>query len=174
MYHQPQTNISIIVALAQNYAIGKNNDLLWHISDDMRHFKQLTTGHPVIMGRRTFESLPKRPLPNRRNIVVTHNHDFACEGAETMHSVNAVLDAVRYEEEAFVIGGAEIYRLFLPFAKRLYLTWVYADFDADVYFPTIDMSTFRQINITPRMHDEKSGLEYAFAELDRIYLPAWK
>lgn len=164
----PEPNISIIVALAQNNAIGENNDLLWHISDDLRRFKQLTTGHTVIMGRRTFDSLPKRPLPNRRNIVITHDTAYACPGAEVFHSLNAVIDAVRGEEETFVIGGAEIYRQFLPFAKRLYLTWVYADFDADVYFPTIDMSTFRQISITPRMVDEKSGLEYAYAELDRI------
>lgn len=168
MYKMPEPNISIIVALAQNNAIGKNNDLLWHIGDDLRRFKQLTTGHTVIMGRRTFDSLPKRPLPNRRNIVITHDTAYACPSAEVFHSLNAALDAVRGEEETFVIGGAEIYRQFLPFAKRLYLTWVYADFDADVYFPTIDMSTFRQISITPRMTDEKSGLEYAYAELDRI------
>ena len=130
-------NISIIVAIAQNNAIGKDNDLIWHISDDLKRFKALTSGHTVIMGRNTWNSLPRRPLPKRRNIVLTHDVTFAEEGAEVAHSLQQVLDMVRDEEEAFIMGGAAVYRQFLPFVNHIYVTWVWQDFDADVYFPVI-------------------------------------
>ncbi|MBR1850342.1 MAG: dihydrofolate reductase [Bacteroidales bacterium] len=161
-----QSNISIIVALAQNMAIGKDNDLLWHIGDDLRRFKQLTTGHTVIMGRRTFESLPKRPLPKRRNIVITRNSDFSYEGAEIFHSVAEAAAAVAGEDEAFVIGGAEVYKQFLPLAKRLYVTWVHADFEADVYFPPLDLSRYRCLSLSQQAVDETSGLCYSYADYE--------
>lgn len=157
-------NISIIVAVAQNNAIGKDNDLLWHISDDLKRFKSLTSGHPVIMGRNTWNSLPRRPLPKRRNIVLTHDMTFCDEGAEVAHSISAVLDMVRDEEESFVIGGGSIYKEFLPFAERLYVTHVWQDFEADVFFPEIDMSVFVKVDETERMFDEGSGLTYSYAE----------
>ena len=97
-----QSNLSLIVAVAQNGAIGKNNNLLWHISDDLKRFKSLTTGHPVIMGRRTFESLPFKPLPKRRNIVLTHDMSFAHDGVDVVHSVEEIFRAIQDEEEAFV------------------------------------------------------------------------
>ncbi len=163
-------NLSIIVAQAQNRAIGKDNDLLWHLSGDLKRFKQLTTGHPVVMGRRTWESLPKRPLPGRRNIVMTENPDFAPEGAETVHSINGLFRALRdTDEEVFIMGGAKIYEALLPFCRRLYVTQVYRDYDADVYFPVIDLSTFTLVRQSVRLHDEKSGLEYAYLEYDRKY-----
>lgn len=163
----PDPNLSIIVATAQNYAIGKNNDLLWHISDDLRRFKALTSGHTVIMGRKTFDSLPKKPLPKRRNVVLTNTPTFAYDGVEVAHTVNQVLDMVRDEDESFLIGGATLYQQFLPYAKRLYVTWVYQDFDADAYFPVIDQSVFTLVKITDRQYDEASGLWYAYADYQR-------
>lgn len=167
-------NLSIIVAVAQNWAIGKDNDLLWHISDDLKRFKALTGGHTVIMGRRTFDSLPKKPLPKRRNIVLTHDTAFRYEvpptasgTLEVAHSVPALLKMVEGEEETFLIGGATLYRDLLPFVQRMYVTWVYRDFEADVFFPKIDPSAFRQISLTDRMTDPQSGLEYAYAEYVR-------
>lgn len=167
-------NLSIIVAVAQNWAIGKDNDLLWHISDDLKRFKALTGGHTVIMGRRTFDSLPKKPLPKRRNIVLTHDTAFRYEvpptasgTLEVAHSVPALLKMVEGEEETFLIGGATLYRDLLPFVQRMYVTWVYRDFEADVFFPKIDQSAFRQISLTDRMTDPESGLEYAYAEYVR-------
>lgn len=161
-------NLSIIVAIAQNGAIGKDNDLLWHLSDDLKRFKKLTTGHPVVMGRKTWESLPKRPLPGRQNIVMTNNPDYEAAGATVVHSVNGLFKALKdCEGEAFVMGGAAIYEALLPFANRLYITRVYRDYEADVYFPTIDMSEFSLVKLGEPMYDEESGLDYAYEEYDR-------
>ena len=160
-------NLSIIVAGANNNAIGKDNNLLWHISDDLKRFKALTSCHPVIMGRNTWNSLPRRPLPKRRNIVITHDMAFDDQGAEVMHSIAAVLDAVRDEEESFIIGGGTIYKQFLPFVRRLYVTHVWQNFDADVFFPVIDESVFVKVDETPRMLDEVSGLTYSYEEYHR-------
>jgi len=161
-------NLNIIVALAQNGAIGKNNDLLWHLSGDLKRFKQLTLGHAVVMGRKTWESLPKKPLPGRINIVISHNPDFAATGAQTVHSVNELFKMLRdIDDEIFVMGGATIYTLLLPFAKRLYVTRVYRDYEADVYFPIIDKSEFTLVKQSDLIHDEESGLDYAYEEYDR-------
>lgn len=161
-------NLSIIVAMADNRAIGKDNDLMWHLSSDLKHFKALTTGHPVIMGRRTWESLPKRPLPGRRNIVFTQNPDYIAEGAEVVHSVNGLFKALEdCDNDVFVMGGEAIYKLLLPFTNRLYVTRVYREFDGDVYFPVIDMSEFTLVKLSDPMYDEESGLDYAYEEYDR-------
>lgn len=163
-------NLSIIVAQAENRAIGKNNDLLWHLSSDLKRFKALTMGHPVVMGRRTWESLPKRPLPGRRNIVFTQNPDFVAEGAEVVHSVNGLFAALKdCDDEVFIMGGAAIYELLLPFTNKLYVTHIYRDFDGDVFFPVIDMSEFNLVNLSEPMFDEESGLDYAYEEYDRKY-----
>lgn len=159
-------NLSIIVAIAQNNAIGKDNDLLWHISDDLRRFKSLTSGHPVIMGRNTWNSLPRRPLPKRRNIVLTHDHSFADEGAEVAHSMQAALDMVAFEEESFIIGGAEIYRQFLPLVGKIYVTWVWKDFEADAFFPVIDLSRFAIVADSGKMIDPGSSLQYSYVEYE--------
>lgn len=161
-------NLSIIVAMAQNRAIGKDNDLLWHLSGDLKRFKKLTTGHPVVMGRKTWESLPKRPLPGRRNIVFTQNPDYVAEGAEVVRSINDLFKALKdTDDEVFVMGGASIYQMLLPFTNRLYVTQVYRDYDADVFFPTIDMSEFTLVSLSEPMQDEESGLDYAYEEYDR-------
>lgn len=160
-------NLSIIVAVAQNNAIGKDNDLLWHISDDLKHFKALTSGYPVIMGRNTWNSLPRRPLPKRRNIVITHDMAFCDEGAEVAHSIAGVFDMVRDEEESFIIGGGAIYKEFLPFVQKLYVTHVWKDFDADVFFPVIDGSLFVKIDESEFFVDPETNLSYSFAEYQR-------
>lgn len=170
----PKPNISMIVACAQNMAIGKDNDLLWHISDDLKRFKALTSGHAVVMGRKTFQSLPKKPLPKRRNIVLTHDTDFhfdvpatATGTLEIAHSLAQVEKMIANEEETFIIGGAAIYKAFLPMVKNLYVTWVYQDFDADVYFPVIDRSVFQQVKITDKQLDPETGLYFAYADYIR-------
>lgn len=174
MIPTPRQNLSIIVAIAQNMAIGRDNDLLWHISDDLRRFKAITGGHTVIMGRRTFDSLPKKPLPKRRNIVLTRDEAFhydvpatATGTLEVAHSIPALFKMIEGEEETFLIGGGTLYRDLLPFVSRMYVTWVYKDFEADTFFPVIDPSVFRQVSITPRQTDSENGLEYAYAEYVR-------
>lgn len=170
----PKPNLSIIVACAQNMAIGKNNDLLWHISEDLKRFKALTSGHTVVMGRRTFESLPKKPLPKRRNIVLTHDSAFHYDVAptatgtlEVAHSIAELLKMVAGEEETFIMGGGTLYRDLLPLVDRLYVTWVYQDYDADVYFPVIDRSAFVELKCSERMQDPETGLWYAYADYVR-------
>ena len=164
------SNLSIIVAIAQNNAIGKDNDLIWHISDDLKRFKALTSGHTVIMGRNTWNSLPRRPLPKRRNIVLTHDEGFCDEGADVARSKSQVIDMVCDEDEAFIIGGAAIYRQFLPFVNRLYVTWVWSDFDADVFFPEIDLSVFNKISETERFVDPESGFLFSYANYERRHV----
>lgn len=133
-------SFTIIVAIAKNNAIGKNNDLLWHISGDLKRFKKITTGHSVIMGRKTFFSLPKGALPERRNIVITDCPDDCCPGAELVRSIEETINACDPNEENFIIGGGMIYTQFLPIADKVYLTLVNKDYAADVFFPEIDYS----------------------------------
>lgn len=161
--------LSIIVAAAENFAIGKNNDLIWHISADLRRFKALTTGHTVVMGRRTFDSLPSKPLPKRRNIVLTHDLAFQYPGVEVAHSVEEVLNCAKADEELFVMGGAAIYRQLLPHAHKLYVTWVHASYpDADVFFPPINQQEFRQIRSTEPETDPNCGLVFHYADYERM------
>lgn len=163
--------LSIIVAQAENRAIGLNGDMPWHLSGDLKRFKELTMGHPVVMGRRTWESLPKRPLKGRRNIVLSQTEGFDPEDAEVVHSVNDLFDLLRdCDDEVFVIGGGRLYALLMPWVNRLYVTWVHREFaDADTFFPVIDLSEFTLVHQSERLFDEKSGLEYSYAEYDRKY-----
>lgn len=137
--------ISIIVAIARNGAIGKDNQLLWHISGDLKRFKKLTEGHQVIMGKKTFESLPVRPLKNRTNVVITDTPGEEFEGCLTVYSIQQALELCSGEEESFIIGGGSIYRQFLPHANKFYLTLVHKDFDADTFFPEVDFSSWKLI-----------------------------
>ena len=159
--------ISIIVAIAGNMAIGYNNCLLCHISDDLRRFKALTSGHTVVMGRKTFESLPKRPLPNRRNVVVTSSETFDSCGAEVVHSVDEALAILSPDDENFIMGGATIYKQFLPYADKLYVTWIHQDFQADTFFPPIDSSLFSQVSQSPVQTDQSNGIRFSYAEYSR-------
>jgi dihydrofolate reductase len=160
------SNISIIVAIAQNFAIGKNNDLLFHLPDDLKRFKQITSGHPVIMGRNTLLSLPKGALPNRRNIVITDNPQETFDRCEMVFSIEEAIQAVKNEKEAFIIGGGMIYRQFFPVAGKLYLTVVHQDFDADVYFPEVDYSQWEEF-FREDLMDEINGFNYSYLNLKR-------
>ncbi|HKJ43656.1 MAG TPA: dihydrofolate reductase [Sunxiuqinia sp.] len=159
-------NISIIVAIAQNFAIGKNNDLLFHLPNDLKHFKEITSGHTIIMGRNTLLSLPKWPLPNRRHIVITDKPDDHFDGCETVFSIDEAVEKVKHEDEAFIIGGGMIYRQFYPMAGKLYLTLVRKDFDADVYFPEIKYNEWEEIN-REDFYDEKNDFNYSYLTLKR-------
>ena len=136
--------ISIIVAIAENYAIGKNNELLWHIPEDMKRFKEITLGHKVIMGRKTYESLPRRPLRERTNIVISDIPGERYEGCLMAYSMEEALRHCTSREECFVIGGGTVYRQFMPLADKLYITWVHKSFDADTFYPEIDPKTWEE------------------------------
>lgn len=160
--------ISIICALAENNAIGYNNDLLYHLRADLRRFKALTTGHTVIMGRRTYESLPKGALPNRRNIVLSSNADHHWPGVEVFTSLDAALAACKAEEEVYIIGGASLYKASLPLADRLCLTLVHATPEkADVFFPEFDENNWECVYHEPHDADEQNEQPFTFVDYVR-------
>ncbi len=160
--------LSIIVAVAENGVIGHNNQLIWRLPEDLKMFKRLTSGHPIIMGRKTFESIGK-PLPNRTSIIITKNPEFQIEGCITVHSLEEAIEAANEieENEAFIIGGAEIYRLALPFADKIYLTEVHHAFEGDTFFPAIDKELWEEVNRTDHDIDEKHLYKYSFVELEK-------
>jgi len=157
--------ISIIVAIAENYAIGKNNDLLWHIPEDLKRFKRLTTGHTVVMGKKTWESLPRRPLPNRVNIVISDDPEDHFDQCVMAGSIEDAINKLVPSDESFIIGGASVYRQFLPFCDRLYITWVHKAFEGDVFFPELDFSEWLLIST----EDIHSGANIDFAYSNNIY-----
>jgi dihydrofolate reductase len=156
---------SIVVAIAENYAIGKNNQLLWYLPSDLKHFKQITSGHTVIMGRKTYESVGK-PLPNRRNIVLSRQV-MHIDGCETASSIDAALALCADEKEVFILGGAEIYRQSINITDRIYLTIVYKEFDGDAFFPEINYSEWKETAREDHQPDEKNAIPYSFITLER-------
>jgi dihydrofolate reductase len=154
--------ISIIVAIAKNNAIGKDNDLLWHIPEDMKRFRQITTGHTIIMGKRTYESLPNRPLKNRTNIVISDVPGDHYEGCIMAYSIQEAMDRCPPDEECFIIGGGMVYRQFLPLADKLYITRVDKSFEADVFFPEIDPEIWEE---TGREEGAGEGLGFSYSFL---------
>lgn len=160
--------LSLIVAVAQNGIIGRDNQLIWHLPNDLKQFKRLTTGHPIIMGRKTFDSIGK-PLPNRTSIVITRNKEWQHEGVVVVHSVEEAIAAAQQTQtdEAFVIGGAEIYRKMLPLADKLYLTEVKADFEGDAYFEAISNNEWKEVSRVAHSVDEKHSIPFDFVELVR-------
>ena len=158
---QMKKQIAIIVAIAENYAIGKNNDLLWHISDDLKRFKKITSGNPVVMGKKTFFSLPVHPLPNRKNIVITDIPGEVIDGCTMAYSIDDAIEKMDADKTNFIIGGGSVYAQFLPHADKLYLTRVHKDFDADVFFPKINFDEWEKIFEEP--HPENK-LPYTFQE----------
>ncbi len=171
--------ISIIVAIAENYAIGKKGDLLCHMPADLKHFKEITSGKTVMMGERTFFSLPKHPLPNRRNIVLTDVAGKTFEGAEAVYSIDEMVKKVESRktatsslkaesEEAFVIGGGMVYRQMMPLADKLYITHIHHSWeDADTFFPEIKESEWKLLNAERHFADEKNPYDYTFATYAR-------
>ena len=151
--------LSIIVAIAQNGVIGDKNSLLWHIKEDMRFFRTTTSGHAVIMGRKTFESLGSKPLPKRTNIVITRS-DSEFEGALTAHSLEEAVAMAKGDDEAFIIGGAQIYAQALDVADRMYITLVERDYEGDTSFPEIDFSKWELIS--KQRYERGETFEYPF------------
>ena len=162
--------ISISVAVANNNVIGKNNKLLWHISEDLKRFKRITSNKKMIMGRKTLESLPGI-LPNREHIVITRDKNFKVDSDKVtiVHDLNSLLEEYsNCEDEIFVIGGAEIYEQFLPYVQKIYLTQIDENFDGDTYFPELNYNEFKTEFTSEKFTDEKNGLHYTFIDLERI------
>ncbi|MBY6036733.1 dihydrofolate reductase [Fictibacillus nanhaiensis] len=157
--------ISFVVAIDKNRAIGKDNDLPWYLPNDLKHFKKVTMGKPIVMGRKTYESIGK-PLPGRENIVVTRDKNYIAEGTKIVHSIDEVLaiDA----EEICVIGGTEIFKLFLPVADRLYITEIHETFEADTFFPELDQNEWKEISRSTGTVDEKNKYPHEFVVYEKI------
>lgn len=164
--------ISLIAAVAQNGVIGKNNDLPWKLPDDMKYFMNTTQGHHVIMGRKNYDSLPPKfkPLANRTNWVVTRQSNFEAPGCHVVPSLSYAVEQIKKEkpDELFVIGGAEIYKLALPMAHRLYLTEIKAQIDGDVFFPSFDRKEWKEISRKPHAADERHLHAFDFVVYERI------
>lgn len=153
--------VILIAAAAQNNALGKDNRLLWHLPDDFKRFKQLTSGHYIVMGRKTFESFPK-PLPNRTHIVITRQKNYRREGCIAVQSMEEALEEAPKNQDVYVIGGGEIYALALPFADVIELTRVHANFDADAFFPEFDQSEWMLGSSEYHAADEKHAVGFTF------------
>ncbi|AGK54592.1 dihydrofolate reductase [Bacillus sp. 1NLA3E] len=154
--------ISLIWAMDENRVIGKDNQLPWHLPEDLKFFKKTTTGHPIAMGRKTHVSIG-RPLPGRENIIITRNQEYTSEGCIVLHSVQELLHyAQQYDKEVFIIGGAEIFKEVFPFADRLYITKIYETFDGDTFFPDIDMEQWKLLFSEPGVKNEKNPYHYEF------------
>lgn len=155
-----------MVAISANNAIGKDNQLLWHLPADLKHFKNITSGHTIIMGRKTFDSVG-RPLPNRRNIVITRQKNLQIDGVEVVNSLNSALELTSNEEKIFILGGAEIYKEALPLTHKIELTRVHQEFDADAFFPELDNETWKEVWKEDHLPDEKNKFAYTFSTLER-------
>jgi dihydrofolate reductase len=158
--------ISMIVAMARNRAIGKDNELLWHLPDDFKHFKQTTMGKPILMGRKTYESIGK-PLPGRENIVITRNENFIESGVTIVNSIEAALQASKRYEEVMVIGGASFYEQMLPLAQRLYITVVQQTFAADAFFPEINLDDWTIIEHSEHATDARHAYAFSFIKYQK-------
>lgn len=158
------SKLSIIVAMSSNRVIGVNNTLPWHISDDLKHFKSLTTGHTIIMGRKTYESIG-RPLPNRRNIVISRNTEASYEGAEVVHSIEDAFSICKNDNEVFVIGGSNIYEQALSLVDYIYITEIKKSFSGDAFFPEINKQMW--IESSRENHITNDGLEFSFVKYQK-------
>ncbi len=161
-------NLSIVAVIGKNNEIGKENNLLCRLPADLKYFKELTTGHIIVMGRKTFESLPKGALPNRTNIVLSRNKNLSFEGCLVFSSIEEIIDYSKDSSDIFIIGGGEIYEQFLPFANKLYLTKVHTQFDdADTFFPEINYSEWEEIKREDHLADEKNPYDFSFVVYKR-------
>ena len=161
--------LSIIVAKAKNNIIGKDNKIIWHLPEDLKHFKNITTGHTIIMGRKTFESLG-RVLPNRKHIIFSNNPSFNVndENVKVVHSLLEIQDLIEGKEEAFVIGGAMIYNFLMPYVKKMYVTEIDKEFEGDTFFPKIDDNMWKETSREKGIKDDKNNLDYYFVTYERI------
>lgn len=163
--------LSIIVATSANHVIGRDNDLIWHMPADMKYFKEKTSGHCVITGRKNYESIPEkfRPLPNRTNIVVTRQIDYKAPGAQVASSIDEAIAIAKKtgDKEVFIIGGAEIYKQSISFVNRLYITRIHHEFEGDAFFPEVDLEMFKLTESIAHQADEKNKYHYTFETYDR-------
>ena len=159
--------VSIVVAISENHVIGKNNKLLWHLPKDLKHFKDITTGHTVIMGRKTYDSVGK-PLPNRRNIIITRQA-ITIAGCEVVSSIEVALELCKVENEVFIVGGAEIYKLALHLTDRIYITIIHQNFEGDTNFPEIDKFEWKEVSREDFEPDEKNKLPFSFITYERKF-----
>lgn len=159
--------IAAVVAVAENNVIGKDNQLVWHLPADLRHFKQLTMGHPIIMGRKTYASIGK-PLPGRTSIIITRQADYKAEGCIVVNSVKAaVAKAKELDEQACIIGGAEIYRQSMPYLDTIYITKIHHTFEGDTFFPKLEEADWQKVSEEHHEPDEKNKYSFSFIELRR-------
>jgi len=154
--------ITMIAAAAENNALGKDNDLVWHLPDDFKRFKRLTSGHHIIMGRKTFESFPKL-LPDRTHVIITRKEDYSPENTIVVHSMEEALKVSKLDDQAFIIGGGEIYKMGMEHADRIELTRVHGEFEADTHFPEIDKSEWEIVK--DQFHDKDEKHDYSFTYL---------
>ncbi len=162
--------ISLIVAMDLNRLIGVNNGLPWHLPDDMKRFRELTMGKPVIMGRKTYESIPRRfrPLTGRHNIVITRNRTYQAEGCTVVNSIEDALKSAGEVEEIMIVGGARLYEQLLPKANRLYLTLIEIEFEGDTFFPSFDMKDWVKLQDRQYLADDRNPYPYRFMILERV------
>lgn len=154
--------LTIIAAAAENNALGKDNDLVWHLPDDFKRFKRLTSGHHIIMGRKTFESFPKL-LPDRTHVIITRKKDYKPQGTIVVHSLEEAIRVSKLDEQAFIIGGGEIYKMAMDTADKIELTRVHGEFDADTFFPEVDKSKWELVK--EQYHEKDERHKYAFTYL---------
>ena len=158
--------ITIIAAIANNNALGKNNQLIWHLPADLKRFKTTTSGHHIIMGRKTFESL-KKALPNRTNIIITRSKNYNAENCIVVNSLHKALLAAKDDSKPYILGGAQIYKQAIKFADRLDITFVHHEFEADAFFPEIDLNIWKEISRQDFKADTKNKYDYSFVSFER-------
>ena len=161
--------LSIVVAKAKNNIIGKDNKLVWNLPEDMKHFKELTDGHTIIMGRKTFESIG-RVLPNRKHIIFSQNPDLKInnENVQVVHSLLEIQELIEEKDEAFVIGGSMIYNFLMPYVKKMYITEINEEFDGDTFFPKINTDIWKETKREKGIKNEENNLDYDFVTYERI------
>lgn len=159
--------ITLIAAAAENNALGKDNQLVWHLPIDFKRFKEITSGHYIIMGRKTFESFPK-PLPNRTHVIITRQKNYTVENCIVVNSIEEAIAACPKEEDIYIIGGAEIYKQSIPFAEKIELTRVHANFDADAFFPEIDLNEWKITFEEPHLKDDKHNFDFTFQTFVKV------
>ena len=158
--------LSLIVAMAQNRVIGINNQLPWQLPEDLQYFKSVTIGKPIVMGRKTFESMPKA-LPNRTNIVITRKHDYIAKDAIVVHSIHEALEKASDDKQPFIVGGGEIYSQSMLLSDRIELTRVHTELDGDAYFPQIDYKIWEEVSREKRFKDEKHDYDFTFIRYNK-------
>jgi dihydrofolate reductase len=161
------SGLSMIWAMDEQGLIGSDNKMPWHLPAELRYFRRVTTGHPILMGRRTFESIGEKPLPKRTNVILSRNTDYAPDGCKVVHSIDEALEELR-NTPFFVIGGAQVYQAFLPYAEKLYVTVIHHTFTGDEHFPEVDWSKWQLISEEPGLRDEQNPYDYSFRVYEAI------